>query len=633
MIRINKFVMTLTITVLAAWAVFAGPVEQYGRLFADGNRIVGEKSGGEAVQLKGPSFPWSVAQWGTSRFFTTEAVDAMIDDWKAEVLRFPLGISYVAPGYNVTEGYDNEPEGNWARVKLATDRAIERGVYAIVDWHAYYSHSADRTQLAIDFFTNENLAGQYGNNPAVIFEIYNEPLHHIVTTDGDTVGVTWEMVKEYSEAVIGAIRAKGFNNLIIVGNPSWSSTPDSAAFNPPVDSNGEPFKNMAMSFHFYSQSHKLDAVRWLWSEGNNWVQTGTYRNAILNTLNRGFPVFVSEWGATHSGDSFLYDFPAADVWHNFLDSLKISSCAWTVAVSGSVQDFWTISGNPLTTGKWTDPYGMTPHGKYVYHWLTKGDTATPPRRQIYEGERLPIELITAALNPYANDGSELLRDVDADGVMHATFTMEQGDYEWTPYAGVHHAIDWLAEHCKFGLGYTYKGNSHAFRIEQSNVKNYAVHMSEYTKKTDEWTEVIIPWGSFNQPGWNTEPVAVDPDSIEAISWYLESPAGTSGEFWIKDVYCLCDADGGSWVSVKNQNRRQPVNAAQFVKVSGKTLQMRLVNDSKVDIYTLNGKRVRTMDVQRGNHSIKMNNLPRGMYIVNVTSKSSTWKQSVRMMVK
>ncbi|MCL2688290.1 MAG: cellulase family glycosylhydrolase [Chitinispirillia bacterium] len=637
--RINKIALISAIAALSAITVFANPpagnpVDRYGRLFADGNKIVGEKSGGEAVQVKGPSFPWSVAQWGTSRFFVTEAVDAMIDGWKADVLRFPLGISYVSPAgcspnstanpceNYVTEGYDTDPEGNWGRVKLVTDHAISRGVYAIVDWHAYYTHSAERTQLAIDFFTNPELAGQYGDNPAVIFEIYNEPIGPV--PDWGEPGTTGP-VKAYAEAVIGAIRAAGFNNLIIVGNPRWSSVPDVVAANPPVDANGNVFGNIAVSFHFYSQGHRLNTL--------HYARPGkTFRQVILDVLDAGFPVFVSEWGATHPGSQFLYDFPSADLWHNFLDSLKISSCAWNVAVSGSVQDFWTVSGNPLNTGSWTDPYAMTPHGKYVYHWLTKGDTATPPRRQVYDGERKPVELVADALNPYGNDGSEMLRDVDSAGVMHAVFTLEQGDYEWTPYAGIHHAIDWLAEHCKFGLAYTYKGAAHSFRIEQSNVRNYATHMTEYTRQTDEWTEVVVPWSGFIQPGWNTIPVAVNPDSIEAISWYVERPAGTAGEFWIKDVYCLCDADGGKWISVRNQGARTSSAVSPLVKIAGRNLQLRLPSDGRVDVYTINGKRVRTMKFPQGNHNIRINNLSRGTYIVNVTAGASA-KQSVRMLIK
>jgi hypothetical protein len=59
---------------------------------------------------------------------------------------------------------------------------------------------------AVAFFTE--MAKEYGERPHVIYEIFNEP-------DKDA---TWQEVKDYAKAVIGAIRQHDPDNLVIVGS-------------------------------------------------------------------------------------------------------------------------------------------------------------------------------------------------------------------------------------------------------------------------------------------------------------------------------------------------------------------------------------------------------------------------------
>jgi len=264
-------VTALALLSLSAISVYAGPVTQYGSLSASGNKIVGAKSGGNAVQLKGVSMQWSVDGWGTDKFFIKEAVDAMVDGWNAQIIRAPLAIDYTNKDGSVSGGYITKPAENWARV------AISRDVYAIVDWHAHNAHETNIQAKAVEFFTSTNLAGKYGNNPAVIFEIYNEP-----------IDVTWAQVKAYSNTVIAAIRNKGFKNLILIGSPYWDLHTEFAANDPPTD----PENNIAFVFHFYADVHKIDNNIW---RGNGTAQK-TGRAIVQGALDAGKAVFVSEWG-------------------------------------------------------------------------------------------------------------------------------------------------------------------------------------------------------------------------------------------------------------------------------------------------------------------------------------------------
>ncbi|MCL2183085.1 MAG: cellulase family glycosylhydrolase [Chitinispirillia bacterium] len=637
MILTNRLVNVIAIVALLALAALAGPVEEYGRLMASGNKIIGENSGGEAVQLKGPSFPWSVSQWGTDRFFITAAVDAMIDGWNAQIIRAPLGISYVSPpDYNVSHGYDiaQYRQANWERVRRVADRAVERGVYAIVDWHSYSTHDTARTALAIDFFTNDTLAGKYGNNPAVIFEIYNEPIGPV--SDWGEPGSTGP-VKTYAETVIKAIRDAGFNNLIIVGNPAWASVPDVVAANPPKDPSGEVFDNIAITMHVYAHDHQLNGARWVQGTTDNWVQRGTYRSAVINTLNAGFPVFITEWGTTDGPGTQTRNFPQADLWVKFMDSLKISACAWNVmaeAESASLLAYWLPSTSPLSApgelGSWTDPARMTPHGRYIYRWLTGKDTTwAPDVDRPFEGKASPM-----AVNPNwytdVNPGGSTVTQTVNNGEMHAEYSIVTGDYPHTPYivAGFDVAN---AARCAYGIGYSYKGVTHALRIEQSDVTDYAFHESPAQPAAADWTTTALRWSDFAQPSWGAA-VTTDSSLVGSIAWYIRTGNGSSGDLWVKDVLCLGDP-GGEIVQVKHTGSRQNANINQYVKVSGRTMQVRLTDDSKVDVYTLNGKRVQSMDLRRGSHSVRMNNLPRGMYIISVTGKTTAATQSVRRMVK
>jgi hypothetical protein len=217
----------------------------------------------------------------------------------------------------------------------------------------------------------------------------------------------------------------------------------------------------------------------------------------------------------------------------------------------------------------------------------------------------------------------------ADGAAHIEFALDQGDYEWDPYVGAGFSAD-LAK-CAWGIGYTYKGSKHTLRIEQSNVTDWDYHSnSKTTGNVSDWTVVNIPWPQFGQAGWG-EDMPVDRTLVEGIKWYVNAATGTTGEIWVKDVRCLGDPDGGA-VSVR-PNRRPPSNnnTASFIRTSGRTLHLRFIQNGKVDIFDLKGAKIRTMKLQQGNHTIKMGDLPKGMYVVR--ANSGVWSQSVKMLVR
>lgn len=257
-------------------------VEKHGRLQVAGNKIVG--SHGEHVSLAGVSFGWS--QWDAARFYNAGAVKTLVGDWQAGIVRAALGVHQT--------GFLSKPEENEARVRAVIDAAIANGIYVIIDWHDHHAHK--HPELAVAFF--ERMARAYGDKPNVIYEIFNEPLRH----------ASWPAeVKPYSERVIAAIRAIDPDNLIVVGSPSWSQDVDVATADPVSD------PNVAYTLHFYAGTHK----QWL-------------RDKAVKALDRGFALFVTEWGVCNADGDGPIDRASVDEWLAFMREHKLSHCAWSL---------------------------------------------------------------------------------------------------------------------------------------------------------------------------------------------------------------------------------------------------------------------------------------------------------------
>jgi endoglucanase len=254
-----------------------GPVEFYGQLEAKGNAIVGSITK-NVVQVKGISFFWS--NWSDS-FWTAAMVDRSVDDFKAEVIRAAFGVD------------DNGTPQNgssYEQVYRLVDRAIERDIYVIIDWHSHGAHK--NTAAAKAFFST--MAQKYGENDHVIFELFNEPLQ-----------ISWATIKAYAEEIIPVIREHS-DNLIIVGTPTWSQDINLAADNPIND------LNIAYTYHFYVPNH-----------GTSLAQKLPY------ALSKNVAVFGTEWGVWEQ-ESWCECNYSLEEWMTLLDKHSISWCKWSL---------------------------------------------------------------------------------------------------------------------------------------------------------------------------------------------------------------------------------------------------------------------------------------------------------------
>ncbi|MEI8632736.1 cellulase family glycosylhydrolase [Vibrio sp. PP-XX7] len=246
-----------------------------------GNQI---HAGGQVKSFAGNSLFWSNNKWGGEKFYTAETVATLKNQWHASIVRASMGIQEDG-------GYLEYPADNKAKVETVVKAAIDNDMYVIIDWHSH--HAEDNPQEAINFF--KEMAEKYGDQPNVIYELYNEPLP-----------ISWSgIIKPYAESVIRTIRAIDPDNLIVVGTPSWSQDVDVASRDP---INGT---NIAYSLHFYAGTH------------------GQYlRDKATEALNNGIALFVTEWGSVNAtGDGAVAE-AETDKWIAFMRDNNLSNANW-----------------------------------------------------------------------------------------------------------------------------------------------------------------------------------------------------------------------------------------------------------------------------------------------------------------
>jgi len=305
-----------TITDLPAVNSPKSVVELYGRLQVKGNKIFGKDD--SVVVLRGMSLFWS--QWG-GHFYNENVIKWLRDDWKCTIVRAAIGVE--------SGGYLTNPQAEMQKAEIVINAAIKYGIYVIVDWHDH--NAQNHLEQSKEFF--KTIAQKYGDKPNIIYEIFNEPLQ-----------VSWtSVIKPYAEEVIKTIRQYDPDNLIVVGTPSWSQDVDVAA-NSPIQDN-----NVAYSLHFYSSTHRQ-----------------FLRNKATIALNKGIPLFVTEYGISEASGNGNIDLNEANIWMNFMESNKLSNCNWSIM--DKAESSAALKPGANTSGGWTEN-DLTLSGKTIRNYI------------------------------------------------------------------------------------------------------------------------------------------------------------------------------------------------------------------------------------------------------------------------
>ena len=286
---------------------------------------------GKVVQMKGMSFGWN-SLW--PRFYNAGAVDHVVRDWNAEVVRAAVGVEIdndecKAPCYLKDPSYGKES------ACAIVDAAIENGVYVLVDWHAHGLHP----EAAVEFFTY--MADRYKGVPNVIYEICNEPSYK---DHEKQIDYTWAEIKEYSLKVIEAIRAIEKDAVIVVGTPRWSQNVDDAADDPITG-----YDNLMYTLHFYAGTHK----EWL-------RQKGDY------AMSKGLALFVTECGGMNADGQGPVDEESTMAWVDWMEDNDISYLFWSI--SDKKETCSMLYPSASSEGPWAET-DLSPWGKYVKEQL------------------------------------------------------------------------------------------------------------------------------------------------------------------------------------------------------------------------------------------------------------------------
>ncbi|WP_197541143.1 glycoside hydrolase family 5 protein [Legionella hackeliae] len=288
------------------------PVAVNGQLTVCGTKLCNVH--GNPVQLKGMS-THGLQWYGLGTCITTQSLDALVNNFKANVIRLSM---YVQEG-----GYETNPTKFTQEVSTLINEAYNRGIYVIVDWHMLDPGDPNyNLTRAKQFFSD--IATTHKNKNNILYEIANEPN-----------GVTWATIKNYANEIIPVIRAIDPKAPILIGTRAWSSlgVSDGQTYQEIVN-NPVQFSNIMYTFHFYAASHR-----------DNYL-------SALDNASQVLPIFVTEFGTqTFTGDG-ANDFVMSDRYMQLMANKKIGWTNWNYSDDFRSGAIWKT--NTCSSGAFTD---------------------------------------------------------------------------------------------------------------------------------------------------------------------------------------------------------------------------------------------------------------------------------------
>lgn len=304
-------------------------VTAQGALAVDGTQLV--DASGNAVQLKGISTHGLA--WYPD-YVNEECFRQLKEEWGVNVVRLAM---YTAEYGGYCSGGDQDALKEL--VRTGVEYAVECGLYVIIDWHIL-SDGNPNTYLtqAKEFFAE--MSDFYKDYNNVLYEICNEP----------NGGTSWSEVKQYAEQVIEVIRENDKDGIILVGTPNWSQYVDQAAADPITG-----YDNIMYTLHYYAATH-----------------TEALRSTLIQAVEDGLPVFVSEYGICDASGNGAIDEFQANQWVDTLDEYKISYVAWNLSNKSETSAVFKSSCSKIKGFTADD---LSDSGRWLYHMLRSQGSA------------------------------------------------------------------------------------------------------------------------------------------------------------------------------------------------------------------------------------------------------------------
>ena len=271
-------------------------------------------------------------------------------DWGVNAVRLAM---YTAEYGGYCAGGDREEL--YRLVTEGVRYATAEGMYVIIDWHTLSDGDPNTYgNEAVEFF--DRVSRELGDRDNVLYEICNEP----------NGGTSWRDVKSYAERLIPVIRENDPDAVILVGTPEWCQRVDLAAGDPITG-----YDNIMYTLHFYAATHRAEL-----------------RERMERAIEKGLPVFVSEFGICDASGNGAIDTREADRWVEAMDRLNVSYMMWSL--SNKAESASVIASSCGKKSGFTDG-DLTDTGRWLIRTLTGGTPGgeTPDRPSEATPDRPP----------------------------------------------------------------------------------------------------------------------------------------------------------------------------------------------------------------------------------------------------
>jgi endoglucanase len=300
----------------------ATPVARNGQLRVCGRQLCNQI--GKPIQLRGMSTHG--LQWYANCVNDT-SLTVLAREWGADVLRISM---YIQEG-----GYETDPAGFTAKVDEYIQKAYDRGIYAIVDWHML-SPGDPHFNLARAKTFFQQIAARHKDKTNILYEIANEPSD-----------VHWSSIKSYADQLIPVIRAQDPDGVVLVGTEDWSSLGASGDGQgvSRILANPVNATNIMYTFHFYAASHDD-------------YYLNTFRDAIAK-----LPMFVTEFGTQEATGDGGNNFTRAQQYLDLMAQNKVSWVNWNY--SDDMRSGAVFTEGTCAAGAYSGTARLKPAGAWI----------------------------------------------------------------------------------------------------------------------------------------------------------------------------------------------------------------------------------------------------------------------------
>ncbi len=325
-------------------------------LHVDGNLV--KDPDGETVTIRGVNIadPKRINVTASARGKTAEQVVTMLtdtdQDWHSRAIRIPVqpvDIGEHEPG-------QGPPPVAFTRSQLESyltnhldpliEHCLQRGAYAIIDYHRHRDIQWTDASLhdEVELFWDV-IAPRYADEPHVMYELYNEPQEPGMwgdPTQSSNWADVWRDWKSTAQPWVDLIRSHAPDNLVLIGSPSWTQSPEGALV--------EPFEgsNLAYTYHIYP-GHGVSA-----ESCHCWDDATTNGEGVAQVYEE-YPLFVTEFGWEQNGGQYI---GGTDTFGTaFLDWLEQSDAIHWTAWCGDPVWRPVMFDLPFYDGSWEDSIG------------------------------------------------------------------------------------------------------------------------------------------------------------------------------------------------------------------------------------------------------------------------------------